>query len=233
MSPDVCGRYTLTRPDDLLAALGVEAPSGLAPRYNVAPTQEVPVVRIRRPGEAREAALLRWGLVPFWVGDPAGAPRRINARAEGAAEKPAFREALRRRRCLVPTDGFFEWQRIGRVRQPFHLRRRDGGVLPLAGLWERWHRGGVRLETFAILTTPANALVAPLHDRMPAILPAALHELWLDPTVEDPEVVQPLLSPYAGSDLEAVPVSRAVNQVANDRPECLERVALQPSLPGC
>jgi len=215
----VCGRYTLSVPAETIAQhFGLEAVPDLAPRFNIAPTQAAPVVRLSTVREAPVLELLRWGLVPAWAKDASGAGRLINARAETAADKPSFRSALRRRRCLVPADGFYEWRAQGGAKQPYRITRPDGAPFAFAGLWERWGEGAEPLETFTILTTDANAALRPLHDRMPVILDPADYALWLDPTAVDPALVQPLLVPAPDDLLTYVPVGRAVNSVANDDP---------------
>src|SRR5262245_4330455 len=183
----MCGRYSLySSAADLAEWLGLPEVPALEPRYNVAPTQPVAAVRAG-PGGGRELVRLRWGLVTPWAADPGTGPLLINARSETAADKPAFRAALRARRCLVPADGFYEWVRQAGKRQPIHFRLRDGRPFAFAGLWERWQApGGPAVESCAILTTGANELVRQAHDRMPVILgPDAFGE-WLDPAVRDP-----------------------------------------------
>lgn len=222
----MCGRYTLTTPAELIAEVfEVEESAGLEPRYNIAPTQEAPIVRISRRSGGRALRPARWGLIPYWADDPAIGNRMINARAESAAEKPAFRDALRRRRCLVPADGFYEWQRRGRgPKQPYHVRLEDGSPFGFAGLWERWRRGPEDwVESFTILTTEASPRVAPIHDRMPLVLAPDHFAAWLDPQVDDPARLRPLLEPSAAPFL-AVPVSTWVNDPAHDSPRCLEAV---------
>jgi putative SOS response-associated peptidase YedK len=180
------------------------------------------VVRVAPDGEEREVTHVRWGLIPGWAKDPAALPLLINARAETAAEKPAFRGAMRYRRCLVPADGFFEWQRVGREKQPFHMRRRDGAPFALAGLWERWlGPDGSEIDTCALLTTEANELMRPIHDRMPVILDPPDFDLWLDPSVQDVEAIRPLLRPYPSEAMVAFPVSPLVNSARNDDPQCV------------
>jgi putative SOS response-associated peptidase YedK len=219
-----------------------------AARFNIAPTQPVPVVRMRPAG--RELVWLRWGLVPSWAKDPAIGNRLINARAETAAEKPAFRAALRRRRCLVAADGFYEWQKqqAGRAKQPYFIRLRDDRPFAFAGLWETWeakkgtgpicaqhpegHLGKLdlspfppRLETCTLLTTDANDLIRPLHDRMPVIIAANAYDAWLDPATEDPRQLAALLVPYPSDAMEAYPVGGLVNNPKNDSAGCIEPAA--------
>jgi putative SOS response-associated peptidase YedK len=213
----VCGRFTLTAPAALADHFGLANLSCLKPRYNVAPTQ--PIAALRVGGGVRALALLRWGLVPPWAADLRDAARLINARAETVADKPAFRAAYRQRRCLVLADGFYEWQPLGKRRQPFHFRRRDGQPFAFAGLWERWQPlVGEPVETCAILTTTANPLVRPVHERMPVILAAADHDEWLDPARADP---RHLLTPYPAEEMTAVAVSPWVGNPRNDDLRCL------------
>ena len=218
----MCGRFSQTRSWSELAELyeapGGEPPRNLAPRYNVAPTQAIPIVRIEEDGR-RGLVMARWGLVPSWAKDVAIGARLINARAETAAEKPAFRDAVRRRRCLIPADGFYEWQARPRgPKQPHHIARADGGAMAFAGLWERWDRApdGRPLVSCTILTTEANALVRPIHDRMPVILDPEDEGPWLD--VGDPARLRPI----SADALRANPVGRRVNDVRNDDPACRE-----------
>jgi putative SOS response-associated peptidase YedK len=203
----------------------VAEPLDLAPRYNVCPGQDVPVVRTRHGADDRTLDLLRWGLVPWFVKAPAPAARMINARAETAATGPAFREALRRRRCLLPADGFYEWQASAAKRspkQPFHVRRADGRPIALAGLWERWKGpDGSRIESCTVLTTQPNERLAAVHDRMPVILAPDAWPLWLDRTIEDVARVAPLLVPAPAADLVVTPVGTWVNDPKHDDPSCL------------
>jgi putative SOS response-associated peptidase YedK len=164
----------------------------------------------------------RWGLVPAWARDAATGNRLINARAETVSEKPAFRRAFRERRCLVPADGFYEWKREGTVKRPFHIRMRDGAPFAFAGIWERWEGiGGESVETLAILTTGPNDLLAPIHDRMPLILPPGEYGLWLDRSVRAPERLAPLLRPFPSGAMEAYSVGRTVNNPQADGPSCI------------
>jgi putative SOS response-associated peptidase YedK len=225
----MCGRYMLTTPVDALRQLFLftERPN-LAPRYNIAPTQEVPVVRRTRDGAGRELIMVRWGLVPYWADDPKIGNRLINARRESVARTAAFREAYQRRRCLVPADGFFEWQKEGRTRQPLLVRRKDQAPFAFAGLWERWPQpGGGVLRSCTIITCPPNELIAPVHDRMPVILASEDYERWLDPSRADG---RELLEPYPAAELEAFPVSPRVNSPQYDDPECIAPLAVQGSL---
>jgi putative SOS response-associated peptidase YedK len=223
----MCGRYTLLAAPELLQDLfGLAEAPDLAPRYNVAPTQQVAAVRRLAGGEGRELVLLRWGLIPSWASDPSVGNRLLNARAETVADKPSFRSALRSRRCLILADGFFEWQSLKGKKQPFYFRLRDGRPFAIAGLWERWARGSNGpVESCTLITTEANDLVRPLHERMPVILPPDAYEAWLDPAGGRPEQLQPLLRPYRAEEMIAYPVSVRVNSPRNDDAGCVEAVA--------
>ena len=220
----MCGRYSLTSPAEAMVALFVAGPlAGFQPRYNVAPSQAMPVVRHAEAG-GREWAWLRWGLIPSWAKDPAIGNRMINARSESVADKPAFRAAFRRRRCLVPADGFYEWQQQGGVKQPWRITLAEGGPFAFAGLWERWSPGaGEAVETYTILTTAANRSLAPIHPRMPVILAPEHYAVWLgDGQVADPRLLEPLLAPYPDARLVATAVARRVNDQRHDDAGCLE-----------
>jgi putative SOS response-associated peptidase YedK len=217
----MCGRYFLTTPGDVLAAeLGLESAPELEPRYNIAPSQQVPIVRAG--GGRRELAQVRWGLIPGWAKDPAIGNRMINARGETLAEKPSFRDAFRKRRCLIPADGFYEWKKLPAGKQPFVLRRRGGGPIAFAGLWSSWKdpETGEPVETCAIVTTTPNELAATVHDRMPVLLASDARSTWLAPDAP-PDVLTALLVPSPAADLAAYPVSRRVNSPDNDDPSCI------------
>lgn len=236
----MCGRYALmSDPELLVELLALASLPRLNPRYNIAPTQQVPVVRAAAPAPApgkedsrdesrRRLDFLHWGLIPSWAKDSTIGARMINARSETAAEKPAFRSALRRRRCLVPADAFYEWKKLAKGKQPYCIRMRDGRPFAFAGLWERWrHPEGEGeeiepIESFTILTTTANALMKSIHDRMPVIIPRQAYELWLDEEVQDPAKLRDLLGPISGGLLEAYPVSKRINSPRNDDAACLE-----------
>jgi putative SOS response-associated peptidase YedK len=223
----MCGRYELhTHPAAIALAFGLEHPPAIAPRYNIAPTQDVPVVRVNRAGE-RELAQVRWGLVPRWAKDPSIGVRMINARAETLADKPAYRMALRQHRCLVPASGFYEWKpRPGGGKQPMHVGMKDGAPFAMAGLTERWlSPEGEVLDTCTIVTTEANSLVAPLHDRMPLIIAPEDYERWLDRAEDD---VTDLFTPYPSEQMAYYPVSTRVNAVRNDDAAIIEEVAEAP-----
>ena len=220
----MCGRYTLSSPIEVIAELfGLAEMPPLQPRFNMAPTQEAPVVRVEPPGSPPSLALLRWGLVPYWAKEASIGNRLINARAESAAEKPAFLLSFRKQRCLVVADGFYEWKKEGPVKQPYLVRRQDGLPFALAGLWARWHAPeGPPLDTFTILTTTPNDLMRSLHDRMPVILERDAYAPWLDPAFADRDRLNSLLAPAADTGWQAIPVSRAVNSPAHDAPDCIE-----------
>jgi putative SOS response-associated peptidase YedK len=228
----MCGRYTVTSSGDTIADLFdlAEIPE-LPARYNLAPTQQAPVVRMTEPGAPRSLDLLRWGLIPYWAKEAGIGNKMINARSESVAEKPSYRHSFRKKRCLVVADGFYEWKREGKAKQPYLIRRRDRRPFAFGGLWSSWRdpqalaeegRKVEPLETFTILTTGANDLIRTLHDRMPVIVEPADFALWLDPAVEDPALLVPLLGPLSPEGWETVPVSRAVNSPANDSPVCVE-----------
>jgi len=219
----MCGRYTLAASPQALVEqfdLSGDLPD-LAPSYNVAPGTDVPAVV--GDGEERRLGLLRWGLVPFWADDPEVGSRIINARAESAPEKPSFRAAFRQRRCLIPADGFYEWQRADGGKQPFYARMENGEPFAFAGLWERWRGEGEEILSCTILTTDANALLEDVHHRMPVIVAPENYGPWLDPA-SGKEDLTPLLKPYPDELMETYPVGRIVNNPKNDDPSCIEAV---------
>jgi putative SOS response-associated peptidase YedK len=216
----MCGRFKLEASgDDLVVEFALASAPRIRPRYNIAPTQAALTIRPGTEG-LPEGHVLRWGLVPSWAREPSIGSRMINARAETVADKPAFRSAFRRRRCLVPADGFYEWQKQGRIRVPHLLRMRDGRPFAFAGLWESWEGPDGALETFTILTTEPNTLVAPIHDRMPVILAPGARETWLHD--DDPHALAALLRPFDPDAMEALAVSRAVNDTRFDDPSCAQ-----------
>jgi putative SOS response-associated peptidase YedK len=226
----MCGRYLLTSPVDALRQLFLfEQRPNLMPRYNIAPTQDVPIVRLTRDRTARELIMARWGLVPFWADDLKIGNRLINARRESVHSMRPFREAYSRRRCLVPADGFFEWLKQGKARQPLLIRRKDQTPFAFAGLWERWKNPSddTAVRSCTIITCPANELVAPIHDRMPVILAPENYARWLDPAAGDP---RSLLEPCPAGWLESFPVNPRVNDPKHDDPECIQPVFLQDTL---
>jgi len=220
----MCGRYLITSPPQALKELfGYVQTPNLPARHNIAPTQPVPVVR-QWEGR-RDYALMRWGLIPAWVKDPKGFTLLINARGETAAEKPAFRNALRRRRCLFPADGFYEWKVEGARRRPFALLPRAGGPIAFAGLWETWAGpNGEEVNTAAIVTTQASADIAPIHHRMPVVIQPEDFDRWIDCVNVDHRDAMALIAPAREGFFECVEVSNAVNKVANDTPDLLTPV---------
>lgn len=220
----MCGRFVQATPGEVIAEVfGLPEVPRLAPRYNLAPTQNAAVVRPEESG--RKLVLCRWGLIPSWAKDETLGNRLINARAETLSEKPAFRRALASRRCVIPATGFYEWKREGTTKTPYFVRLASGLPMGLAGLWERWQPPeGPVVESFAIVTTEANRFMAGIHDRMPAILLPEALALWLDPELRDSARLQKLLAPAPEGWLEAYPVSRKVNSPAYDAPDCLEPV---------
>lgn len=222
----MCGRYTLHHHSEEIAdRFGVDPIIELTPpRFNIAPSQIVPIVR--QIGE-REVIGCKWGLVPYWAKDPAIGNKLINAKAETLAEKPSFKYALAKRRCLIPADGFYEWQKKGKApSQPIYVRRRDGGLFAFAGLWEEWRVPGAddeRLQTFTIVTTEPNELISQFHHRMAVILKPEEEAVWLD-LKNKPQDVLPLLRPYPAEELEAFLVSRAVNSPSFDDASCIAPV---------
>lgn len=214
----MCSRYFLDADGNVIAyAFRVPPNDKVKKRFNIAPTQEAPVVRTGREGR-REIAMLRWGLVPYWAKDLKVGTKMINARSEGVADKPAFRAAVQKRRCIVPATGFFEWQGEAGRKQPYAITLPGEKLFAFAGLWERWKPAeGEPVETFTIVTTDANAPVARIHDRMPVILPMDAVETWLTGPTEE---ALALLKPYAG-DTALRPVGKFVSNVNNEGPECL------------
>src|SRR5579862_7359955 len=216
----MCGRYVIiSTPEAVRALFGYSEQPNFPPRYNVAPTQPIPVVRL--DNGKRSFALMRWGLLPAWVKDPKAFPLLINARGESVLDKPAFRNAMRRRRCLIPTDGFYEWQ-PGPPKRPYFVQAKrgaDGTAPPLAfaGLYETWTGpNGEELDTAAIITTTANRTLSPIHDRMPVFVPPQAFDLWLDCANVEADVAAALIAPAEDRLLEAYEISTAVNRVAND-----------------
>jgi putative SOS response-associated peptidase YedK len=228
----MCGRYAITSaPEAIRRLFGYPEQPNFPPRYNVAPTQPVPIVRIHEG--RRQFALVRWGLIPSWVKDPRSFSLLINARGESVADKPAFRNAMRRRRCLFPADGFYEWKRVGDRKAPYYIHLAGGGPMALAGLWEAWTGpNGEEMETAAIVTTQANRTLAPLHDRMPVIVAPDAFEFWLDSQNVDAPTAAALITPAPDGLLALHPVSPAVNRTANDGPTLIEPMAPGDAAPA-
>jgi len=225
----MCGRYRLGRGKAAFAKVfGVDREDfEWSPRYNIAPTDQVPTVRQHRTEPTRLLGKMRWGLVPYWAKDLSIGARMINARSEEASTKPAFRECLAKRRCLVPADGFYEWKKQGQTRQPYCFALQDDGVFAFAGIWDRWEDPrGRPIETFSILTTQPNALTADIHDRMPVILRPDDYDLWLDPGFHDLTGITDLLKPFDAGAMKKYPVSQRVNSVVNDDAGVAEPVTL-------
>ncbi|MGQ0509290.1 MAG: SOS response-associated peptidase [Betaproteobacteria bacterium] len=205
----MCGRYALhASPEVVALQFGLASVPAFTPRYNIAPTAQIMVVQDSGP------AMVRWGLVPRWAKDPSIGVRMNNARAETVAEKPSFREAFRKRRCLIPASGFYEWKLEGKLKQPYYVRPAAGELFAFAGLWERWEGPGGPLQTCAVITTEANTAMAPIHDRMPVILDPAHYQAWLAGSAP----LQPLLIPCTPAAISVYRVSRAVNDARRDNP---------------
>ena len=217
----MCGRYAvITNPEALRALFRYFEQPNFPPRYNMAPTQPVPIVRVVEG--KRQFALVRWGLIPPWVKDPRAFSLLFNARGESVNEKPAFKNAMKRRRCLFPADGFYEWKREGDRRRPYFVRLKSGTPMAFAGLWESWMGpNGEEMETAAIVTTAASRSIAHIHDRMPVIVAPEAFDFWLDPNV-DARTAAAVIAPAPDAALEAYEVSSAVNRTANDSPDLLE-----------
>ena len=232
----MCGRYRLSRRKQIIEEQFEAQPwdDDWSPRYNIAPTQFVPVIRQHPKEPVRQLALMRWGLIPSWAHDPSAAAKMINARSETAATKPAFRDPLKLRRCLIPADGFYEWKKTGAAKQPFCFEVNDGELFAFAGLWDGWKNAeGQWVRTCSILTTTPNAVTASVHDRMPVVLDPASYDLWLDPGMQNVAAVSELLKPCDGRLMRCYPVSTRINSVTNDDEECSkasEPVRAQPNL---
>jgi putative SOS response-associated peptidase YedK len=225
----MCGRYRLSRRKQIIEE-HFEAVSGeedWTPRYNIAPTQPVPVIRQHPKEPIRELSLMRWGLIPSWAKGASGTAGMINARSETASTKPAFRDPLKLRRCLIPADGFYEWSRMGKAKQPYCFEINGGELFAFAGLWDRWKDlSGNWVETCSILTTIPNAVTTAVHDRMPVILDPDSYDLWLDPWMKDVGAASDLLKPCDARLTRCYPISTRINYVANDDEGCSTPVEL-------
>ncbi len=224
----MCGRFTLRTPAEQFAAMFAQLTiPEIKPRYNIAPTQNILCVR-NRDGQ-NEVVSLRWGLVPFWAKDLKMGARMINARGETVAEKPSFRAAFKKRRCLVLADGFYEWKKEQDGKQPYYVTLADEQPFCMAGLWESWtdksDSQAEAVETCTVITTNANELMAPIHDRMPVIMDPEQYVFWLDPEFSDREPLERTLVPFASEEMKVVPVSRVVNKATNEFPECIQPLA--------
>lgn len=232
----MCGRYRLSRRKELVEEYFdcTSDEQEWEPRYNIAPTQSVPVIRQNPEKPVRELSLMRWGLIPSWAKGDSGAASMINARSETAGTKPAFADALKRRRCLIPADGFYEWKRSTESKHPFCFEVNNGELFAFAGLWDCWRRtDGAWLMSCSILTTTPNAITSTAHDRMPVILHRDDHDLWLDPGMWNVPAIRDLLKPYDARQMRSYPVSNRINHVANDDEGCsrpVEIVEQQPRL---
>jgi putative SOS response-associated peptidase YedK len=224
----MCGRYVITSaPEAIRALFRYQEQPNFPPRYNVAPTQPIPIVRLTEG--RRQFALVRWGLLPSWVKDPKKFTLLINARGESVIDKPAFRAAMKRRRCLIPADGFYEWKAAGPRKQPYFVRLKSGQPMAFAGLWECWTGpDGEELETAAIVTTDANRALGHIHERMPVILAPEAFDLWLNCAEVDAQTAAALIAPAPDNLLEAYPVSTDVNRVANDNAKLVEPFVARP-----
>lgn len=230
----MCGRYRLSRRKQLVEEyFDASGEEDWSPRYNIAPTQPVPVIR-QHPKEPRRVfSLMRWGLIPSWSKDASGAAKMINARSETAHLLPAFRDAMKLRRCLVPADAFYEWKRTNTTKQPFCFEVNNGKLFAFAGLWEGWRDPGEQwIRSCSILTTTPNVVTSTVHDRMPVILEEDNYDLWLDPGVTDVDAISSLLKPYDARLMRSYPVSSRINQVANDDETCAAPVELTESQAG-
>jgi len=225
----MCGRYRLSRRKQLVEEYFDTTPWGedWNPRFNIAPTQPVPVIRQHPKEPLRQLSVMKWGLIPHWAKDPSIAMSTINAKSETAATKPAFRDPLKFRRCLIPADGFYEWKRTVKAKQPFCFEIKGGELFAFAGLWDGWKEAsGNWIKTCSILTTTPNVLTATVHDRMPVILDSESYDLWLDPGMQNVAAISQLLKPYDASQMQLYPVSSRVNHVTNDDEECSRRVEI-------
>lgn len=228
----MCGRFHLTASPEQIAEYFriMKMPERYAARYNIAPTQ--PVMIVKQVNDQREAAHVQWGLVPHWAKDAIMSGKMINARSETVATKPSFRSAFKYRRCLIPSDGFYEWQATsGKEKQPYHIGLKSQELFAFAGLWETWtSEDGAELETCTILTTDANSALKDLHHRMPVILSPGDYDQWLDHQNQTASSLQPLMKAYPSDEFELYPVSKIVNSPRNNGPECLEKAKSQGSL---
>ena len=218
----MCGRFTRKENfQNLAALLGLSIPPPLAPRYNIAPSQLVACIRTNPENTEREFVELKWGLVPSWAKDPSIGNKLINARSETVSEKPSFRKAFKQQRCLVLADGFYEWKREGKTKQPYYIRMKDHRLFAFAGLWERWEKQEPTMETCSLITTGPNALMEPIHHRMPVILATTQYDEWLNTSLRETERLNTLLRPFPPEEMEAYPVSMLVNNPRNDVAECV------------
>jgi putative SOS response-associated peptidase YedK len=225
----MCGRYRLSRRKQIIGECFETAPwdNDWSPRYNIAPTQQVPVIRQHPREPIRQLSLMKWGLIPHWSKSASDAASMINARSETAVTKPAFREPMRLRRCLIPADAFYEWKRTATSKQPYCFEVNEGELFAFAGLWDGWKNAeGQWVKSCSILTTSPNAVTSAVHDRMPVILDPESYDVWLDPGMTHVQVVSELLKPYDATAMRCYPVSSRVNHVANDDADCSRPVEI-------
>ena len=230
----MCNRYRLTQSKQYLRerfeAEASDEELEDRPRYNIAPTQQVLIVRKEHGEKVRQLTTMRWGLIPSWAKDSSIGTRTLNARSETVTTTPAFRESIRRKRCLIPADGFYEWQKMGSVKQPYCFEVGEGDVFALAGLWDEWTSpDGEIIESCTILTTEPNTLVSDLHNRMPVIVPPEKYEVWLDPDVTDFAEIRDILQPYEPTQMRRYPVSTKLNNSKHDDAESASRITLKTS----
>ena len=219
----MCGRFTLHTPESQIReAFNLEhtEPLGLKPRYNIAPSQEIPIIRDTDTGQ--EMVMARWGLVPHWSKESKSKYSTINARIESITEKPTYRSSFQRKRCLIPADGFYEWKQVNGNKVPHHIRMRDGSVFAFAGLWDRWEGNDDSIESCTIIVMPSNEVMKPIHERMPAIIAPAHYDLWLDTRITDKEEIMQYLTSALSSQLTAYPVSTWVNVPKHDDERCIQ-----------
>ena len=221
--PGMCGRFTLHTPEPLLRnVFGIEnsAPLGLAPHYNIAPSQQVPI--IRHTGSGREMVMARWGLIPHWSKEAKTKYSTVNARIETVADKPTYRTPFKSQRCLIPANGFYEWKVVDERKVPHYIRLRDGHVFALAGLWDHWEGKEETLESCSIIVMPANEVMKPLHQRMPAIIAPADYDSWMDPELTDKDEIMGYLTSSPSSQLVMYPISSRVNSPKHDDEGCIK-----------
>jgi putative SOS response-associated peptidase YedK len=220
----MCGRLVIYSPPERYAELfGITSSYQSSPRYNIPPSSSIPACRVNRKGE-RELSLMRWGLVPRWSKGPDSRYSMFNARAESVHEKPAYRTAFKKQRCLIPVDGFYEWTQ-NNGKQPYFIHRIDNDPLVLAGLWDHWQENKAdAIDSCTIIVTGANTLMRSIHDRMPVILEPSQYDAWLDPTNQNSDELRVMLKPYGPADLESYVVSRDVNSPKNDRPDLIDKM---------
>ena len=221
----MCGRFTLQTPEEKIRQtfhLMATRQLGLSPRYNIAPSEEIPI--IRNTDSFPDLHLAKWGLVPHWSKEPATRYSTINARIETVADKPAYRSAFKHRRCLIPADGFFEWKRVNNHKIPHYVRMQNHHLFAFAGIWDRWEGNGQVLDSCSIIVMPANSVMKPLHERMPAIIAPAHYDLWLDARITEKDEIMGMLNAAPASQLIFYPVSQWVNTPANDDPRCIQAV---------